>query len=301
MRKNTLTHAAKSVLSWFDASQHTALAADKQVDWLRLMPFIALHLACLAVFWVGVSAAAVIAMLFFYFIRMFAITGFYHRYFSHKAFKTNRFWQFIFALIGAAAVQRGPLWWAAHHRKHHLKADTSEDVHSPMQNGFFYSHIGWFMTAKNFSTDYNRVTDLAAFPELVFLNRFDILVPVLFAVFVFFMGEALAHYAPQLHTNGWQMLVWGFCVSTVLLYHATFSINSLAHLIGTRSYDTSDDSRNNFFLALITLGEGWHNNHHYSPGAARHGFKWWQIDITYYLLVLLAKMKIIRQLKSRHK
>lgn len=286
---------------WVDESSTPADRQDTvdldRVHWSRVVPFIGMHVACLGVFFVGASTTAVMTALALYCLRMFAITGFYHRYFSHRAFKTSRAGQFVFALLGASAVQRGPIWWAAHHRHHHAFSDQEQDVHSPVQRGFLWSHMGWFLSRRHFSPDLSRVRDLLRFPELRLLDRYDILVPVVLAVGLFFVGVLLQRVAPELNTNGWQMLVWGFFVSTVVCYHATYSINSLSHRFGKRRYDTRDDSRNNFWLALLTGGEGWHNNHHYYPAAARQGFYWWEIDLTYYGLKLLAALGIIWDLK----
>jgi len=266
---------------------------DQKIDWLRTVPFVIMHLGCLLVFWVGVSPVAIAVAVGLFFIRMFAITGFYHRYFSHKAFRTSRPVQFLFALIGACSVQRGPVWWAAHHRHHHVYSDQEPDVHSPVQRGFIWSHMGWFLCRVNFKTRSELVKDWLKFPELAFLDRFDSLVPTLFAISLYCLGAFLASYHPGLGTDGMQMLVWGFFISTVVLYHSTFTVNSLAHVWGNRRYKTQDDSRNNLFLALLTLGEGWHNNHHHYPGSARQGFYWWEIDITYYILILMAKLGLI--------
>jgi len=230
-------------------------------------------------------------------VRMFAITGFYHRYFSHRSFKTSRGLQFLFGVLGASAVQRGPIWWAAHHRHHHAHSDSPEDVHSPRQQGFLWSHMGWFLSRGHFAPDLARVRDLQRYPELRWLDRFDILVPVTLAVGVWSLGWVLEWSAPQLGTTRWQMLVWGFFCSTVLCYHATYTINSLAHVFGRRRYATNDDSRNNALLALLTFGEGWHNNHHHYPNAARQGFYWWEVDLTYYLLRTLAALGLIWELK----
>ncbi|MDH4172803.1 MAG: acyl-CoA desaturase, partial [Betaproteobacteria bacterium] len=217
-------------------------------------------------------------------LRMFAITAFYHRYFSHRAFRTSRVMQFVFALLGASAVQRGPLWWASHHRHHHAHADRPEDSHSALQHGFAWAHAGWFLSRANFGTRRELVADLARYPELRLLDRFDVLVPVLLAGGLYAAG-------------GLQFLVWGFCISTVALWHATFTINSLAHRYGKRRYATRDDSRNNLWLALLTFGEGWHNNHHHYPGAARQGFYWWEIDLSFYVLRALAALGLIWDLK----
>jgi stearoyl-CoA desaturase (delta-9 desaturase) len=289
-----------SIVRWFDSEAGLEALQDDQstgTDWLRILPFIVLHLGCLGVIWVGWSPVAVLVALSLYLVRMFAITGFYHRYFSHKAFRVNRFWQFLFAILGNASAQRGPLWWSAHHRHHHRYSDQKEDVHSPLQKGFLYSHVLWLTTRKNFPTRTEYVRDWARFHELRWLNRFDSLVPILLAISLYVLGELLAIYAPHLGTSGPQMLIWGFFISTTVLFHGTCTINSLDHMIGSRRYNTSDTSRNNLLLALITLGEGWHNNHHHYPVCARQGFFWWEIDITYYLLRFLSWLRIVRHLR----
>ena len=288
-----------AVSRWFDTAAHapaTDEAADR-IDWLRVLPFVALHLACLGVIWVGFSWFALWTAIALYALRMFAITGFYHRYFSHKAFNTSRPVQFAFAVLGAASVQRGPLWWAAHHRHHHRFADTDQDIHSPRQ-GFWRSHMGWFLTPRSFGTNHAAIKDLVRFPELRLLDRFDILVPVLLAVGLYGLGSWLAMSHPALGTNGPQLLIWGFFVSTIVLFHVTVTINSLAHRWGSRRFATNDDSRNNWLLALLTFGEGWHNNHHHFPGSARQGFKWWEYDITYYALRVMSWFGLVWDLKA---
>jgi stearoyl-CoA desaturase (delta-9 desaturase) len=264
-----------ALFGWLDNSHYDANAniASHEIDWARVIPFLALHLACFAIIFVGFSWFALLFALALYVIRMFAITAFYHRYFAHKAFKTSRFGQFIFAILGASAVQRGPLWWASHHRNHHAHSDELVDAHSPHQHGFLWSHIGWF------------------------LDRFDIIIPIALGSSIYALGEALHIAAPALQTNGLQLFTWGFVLSTVLLYHGTFCVNSLAHVWGNRRYATRDESRNNGWIALITLGEGWHNNHHHFPGSAKQGFYWWEIDFTYYGLRVLAALGIIWDLK----
>lgn len=292
-----------TLLLWFDTAAREPGAVDaaeadgKRIDWLRALPFVGLHLACVAVIWVGVSWVAVAVAALLYAVRMFAITGFYHRYFSHRTFQTSRPVQFLFAAIGASSVQRGPLWWAAHHRSHHRHADQPLDPHSPREHGFWWSHMGWFLTREGFRTDWARIPDLARFPELRWLDRFDTLVPVALAAALYGLGALLQHVAPSLDTSGPQMLVWGFFVSTVVLFHATVTINSLAHRFGRQRYDTGDDSRNNLWLALLTFGEGWHNNHHFFPGTARQGFRWWEVDITWYGLRLMQSLRLVHGLK----
>lgn len=232
-----------------------------------------------------------------YFLRMFAITAFYHRYFSHRAFRTSRWMQCIFAAIGGMAAQRGALWWAAHHRDHHRHADLPADLHSPSQHGFMQSHAGWFLSDRGYLHPKGRKLEWEDYPELRWLDRFDLLMPTALAVGLFGLGELLRVVAPSLGTSGWQLFVWGFCISTVVLFHATVSINSLAHRFGSRRYNTRDDSRNNFWLALITLGEGWHNNHHHFPGSVRQGFYWWEVDITYYVLRAMQSVGLVWDLK----
>ena len=245
-----------TIVSWVDSEAFTAAEEKESLDWFRVIPFIFLHIAVLLVIYAGISLAAVVFCLALYVIRMFAITAFYHRYFSHKTFKTTRFTQFVFAFICASSVQRGPLWWAAHHRHHHGHSDEEDDAHSPVQKGFFWSHMGWFLSQKHFPTKKKYVKDWSKYPELVFLNRFDVIAPTCLAFFCYFFGEALQYYWPALQTSGFQFFVWGFVISTVVLYHATFTINSLAHVFGSRPFETTDDSRNNRFLAIITLGTG---------------------------------------------
>lgn len=290
IRKNTLKR-------WFDNQVSEELQLNEEaIDWFRIIPFLAIHLCCLLVFVVGFSVTAIVLCVFSYFIRMFAITAFYHRYFSHRSFRTSRKVQFFFAIIGASATQRGPLWWAAHHRHHHINSDRPQDTHSP-QAGFIHSHMSWFLKKKNFATNESRIADLKKYPELQFIDRYDILFPILYALTCFLLGYLFKVFWPSLGIDQWQALIWGYFISTVLLMHITFCINSLAHLVGSRTYHTNDNSRNNFVLALLSLGEGWHNNHHCYPGSVKQGFQWWQIDISYYLIKIMEKCGLVWELK----
>jgi len=283
---------------YFPEGGDSVRSGPETFQFSRSVPFIILHLGCLGVFFTGWSWAAVIAAAVLYVVRMFAITGFYHRYFCHRAYHTSRVGQFLFALIGLTAVQRGPLWWAAVHRHHHAHSDEDVDAHSPVAKGFLWSHIGWLTSSKNFPTDYKMVRDLAKFPELVFLNRFDLIGPLLLLVVVYALGAGLEAFAPGLGTNGWQMVVWGFFISTTLLFHGTCSVNSFAHTLGSKRYETGDESRNSLILALITLGEGWHNNHHHYQSSARQGFTWWEIDVSYYVIRTLGMLGIVWDIKT---
>ncbi len=290
---------AKSLRSWIitDNNYNAALLEPDGIDWARAIPFILLNLSCLLVFYVRFTWIAFGTAAFLYFFRLFTIGAFYHRYFSHKTFKTNRFWQFIFAALACTSAQRGPLWWASHHRQHHMVSDQPDDAHSPVQHGFWKSHVGWFLTKKNFHYNPERVKDLLQYPELVFLERYDVLMPMILFSVLTLSGWALQTYAPQLHTGISEMLVWGFSISLVALFNTTVLINSLCHVHGTRRYETPDHSKNNFLFALLTLGEGWHNNHHHYPAAARQGFMWWEIDITYYLIQCMAFLGIVWDVK----
>jgi stearoyl-CoA desaturase (Delta-9 desaturase) len=283
--------------AWFDSSRAPAAGADDRIDWARCLPFIGIHLLCLGALWTGVSTTALVVFAMLYVARVFAVTGFYHRYFSHRTFRTSRAFQFVMALAGNLAVQRGPIWWAAHHRHHHLHSEEVPDLHSPVQHGFWRSHLLWFLTDAGFRTQTRYVRDWLKYPELRLLDRFDWVAPAALITALAALGAVLDRYAPHLGTSAAQLVVWGFAISTVAVYHATYTINSLAHRWGSRRFDTRDDSRNNFALALLTMGEGWHNNHHHYPASARQGFYWWEIDLTYYGLVALSWLGLIRDLR----
>lgn len=288
------------IKSWF-INHETSDESDKKwadkIDIKRIVPYIAIHLAAIAIFWVGVSWVAVGLCFTLYFFRMFFITGFFHRYFSHKTFQVGRKTQFLMAFLGATAVQRGAIWWASHHRHHHINSDNPEDQHSPHQHSFLWAHTLWFLSNRNFQVQKKYVKDWLKFPELVWLDRLDVLPPLFLGCATFVFGLWIDKLFPDLGTSGWQCFIWGFIVSTVILYHATYTINSLSHLFGTRRFETSDHSKNNFLLAIITLGEGWHNNHHHYQASVRQGFKWYEIDITYYLLKFGSFFGIFKNLR----
>jgi stearoyl-CoA desaturase (Delta-9 desaturase) len=271
--------------------------SPERVSWGRIAPFLVMHLACGLVFFVGWSPVAVITAVILYVVRMFGITAFYHRYFSHRSFRASRFVQFCGAVLGASATQRGPLWWAAHHRQHHRHSDLPEDAHSPRIHGFLWAHVGWIAAPENFATDMSQVKDLAKYPELRWLDRFDLVVPLALLLALAGFGALLQAYAPSLGTSALQMAVWGFCISTTALFHVTSAVNSLAHVVGRRDWPTRDQSRNSFLLAVLTLGEGWHNNHHWCPGTVRQGFRWWEVDISFYVLKACSLVGIVSDLR----
>jgi stearoyl-CoA desaturase (delta-9 desaturase) len=265
-------------------SSNTQANAD-DVVYPSTIPFVLVHLACIGVIWSGITWEALAICFALYWLRIFAIGAGYHRYFSHRAYSTSRAFQFILAVAAQTSAQKSVLWWAAMHRHHHLHSDTEHDSHSPRQHGFLYSHIGWIFARRNNSADLSKVADLVRFPELRFLHKFELLPAIALAGLCFFVA-------------GWSGLVVGFVWSTVLVYHATFCINSLAHVSGSARYVTGDDSRNNFLLALFTMGEGWHNNHHAFQSSVRQGFRWWEIDPTYYLLWVLSCVGVVWDLKT---
>jgi len=273
------------------------LRSPRALDPWRVIPFLVIHLGCLGVIWVGISWFAVALAVGLYLARMFLITAFYHRFFAHRAFESSRVFRFIVALLGCTAGQRGPLWWASHHRQHHIHSDTELDPHSPQKDSFWFSHVVWFLTRDAFSVRWGHIKDLKKFKELVWLERFDWVPLVALAGGCFWVGDWAAQTYPAWGTSGMQALIWGFFVSTTFLYHATYTINSLAHRYGRRRFDTADHSRNNLLLALLTLGEGWHNNHHRYPGAARQGFYWWELDLSYLGLRVLKRLGLVWNLR----
>jgi stearoyl-CoA desaturase (delta-9 desaturase) len=258
--------------------------AEEKVDWKGSFPFLLVHLLPLFAFVTGVTTKAVVLGVSLYFLRMFAITAGYHRYFAHKTYRLGRVPQFLLAFLGETAAQKGVLWWASRHRDHHKYADTARDPHSP-QKGFWWAHIGWIMSGRYSHTEYENIQDFAQYKELVWLNEHDWLPPWLLGVFCFVVG-------------GWSGLVVGFFASTVLLWHMTFTVNSVAHVWGSRRYGTADTARNNLAVAVLTMGEGWHNNHHHYPASTRQGFFWWEVDTTYYLLRLGKAVGLVRDMKE---
>jgi stearoyl-CoA desaturase (delta-9 desaturase) len=276
----------------------TSKSDDEKMDLTATVPFLAMHLACLLVIWAGTSWIAVTTCVVLFYVRLFSISGGYHRYFSHRSYKTSRLLQFLLALLGSSTAQRDPLWWAAHHRQHHRYADMQQDVHSPVVRSFWWAHVGWLLCKKNSGTNLSLVPDLARYQELRFLNRYPLLPPLVLAVGLYEFGSWLEGRAPELHTSGFQMLIWGFFVSTIVLYHITFLVNSVTHLVGRQRFATGDNSRNSFWIAVLTMGEGWHNNHHRFQASERQGFYWWEIDMTHYILTLLSWMGLVWDLRT---
>ncbi|TFG86074.1 MAG: acyl-CoA desaturase [Chromatiales bacterium] len=275
-------------------------SATRQARTVRI-GMVGAHIACLAAIETGVSAIALQVAGVAYILRAFGVTAGFHRLLAHGAFKAGRATQFTLALLGSLATQGAPLWWVSHHRNHHRYSDGPQDLHSPRQRGFWYSHIGWMWDKVSFETPGTNVKELHRYPELKALQRLYPPLVVGQAVAFYGLGAFLGHYYPELGTTGPQMLVWGFIISTVALWHATFMVNSVCHVWGKRPHDTGDDSTNNPLVAALTLGEGWHNNHHKYGYSARHGLEWWQIDPTYLGLRALEAIGLVSDLKLPRK
>ncbi len=262
----------------FQALRYIALNINKG-------PFLAIHLAVVFVFFVPVTWTSLSLCAGLYFIRMFGITAGYHRYFAHCAYKTSRLFQFVLAWLGCSALQKGPLWWASNHRRHHKHSDQEDDPHSPIKHGVWWSHVGWVLSTRNRGKDFSNMRDLVKYPELRFLETFHWLPGLVLGILCFLI-------------DSWSGVVWGFIISTVLLYHGTFLVNSACHVFGSRRFKTTDASRNNALVAIVTLGEGWHNNHHHYMSSANQGFKWWEIDISYYILWMLRCAQLVWDLRK---
>ncbi len=260
-------------------------AEDERVDWFVSLPFIGVHLLAFFVLLERFQWSYLLWTAGVYFVGMFFITGAYHRYFSHRSYKTSRAFQFLLALGGSCTLQKGVLWWAAHHRHHHKHSDLPTDIHSPFQKGFWWSHVGWIVCRKYNDTRLDLIGDFAKYPELRWLDRYFLVPGVLYAIVLFALG-------------GFPALFFGYFLGITLLWHGTFTVNSLAHVFGSRRYRTTDTSRNNLALALLTLGEGWHNNHHYYQSTANQGFFWWEVDISYYVLRAFAAVGLVWELRT---
>ncbi len=247
--------------------------------------FVLIHFVALAAFFVDFRWYYPLVALGSYYFRMFWVTAGYHRYFSHRAYKTSRWFQFVIAFMAMTSAQKGVLWWAAHHRDHHKHSDMPQDLHSPILSGLFWSHVGWILTDAHLETKWDRIKDFAKYPELRWLSKYWLLPPILYVAALGFIG-------------GLPLVIWGGIIGTILLWHGSFSINSLAHLFGKKRYDTTDESKNHWLLAIITCGEGWHNNHHHYQSTANQGWFWWEVDFTYYGLKVFSWLRLVWDLRT---
>jgi stearoyl-CoA desaturase (delta-9 desaturase) len=269
-------------------------AAQKQAR-IVLVGMTIFHLGCLGVIWTGASPVAVAVAAALYLVRGFGVTAGYHRLLAHRSFTTGRATRFVLALAGSLATQGGPLWWVAHHRSHHRYTDTERDIHSPGTQGFWQSHIGWMLSPESFRENGANARDLYRVPELKFLQQHYAWIVLGQGVALYGLGEGLG--ALGVGTSGWQMLVWAYFIATVALWHSTFMVNSVCHLWGRKPFDAGDTSTNNWLVAILALGEGWHNNHHKFAYSARHGLEWWQFDLTWVLLKAMEKVGLVSELK----
>ncbi|MCX5663003.1 MAG: fatty acid desaturase [Planctomycetota bacterium] len=228
-----------------------------------------LHAGCLlAPFffsWTAVIAAAVL-----WFVGgCLGITLGYHRFLTHRSFQTYKPVEYFLAICGTLNWQGGPIHWVGTHRIHHHLSDEPGDPHSPVVDGFTWAHMFWCMTKDDPSNDpRDAAKDLQRDPIMVAIDKYFYVFMVPLAVGLYFLG-------------GWACVIWGVCVRTTLMYHCTWLVNSASHVWGYRNFTTSDASRNNWWVALLSWGEGWHNNHHAQQRSAAHGMRWWEVDITF--------------------
>ncbi|MBL7480119.1 acyl-CoA desaturase [Legionella bononiensis] len=296
MMKNTIAfYLRKAFFHWREPGDQP-LQGLANINWRFVIEQIIYHAGALCVVYVGVSKTAFFSFLFFDIFRAFCVTILLHRYFTHRCFETSRGIQFIFALLALTPLQRGPLWWVSHHRRHHQFTDKPGDPHTPKQ-GFFYSHLGWYFTINDSATDKSYLKDWLRYPELIWIDRLEWLAPIVMMVLAYSYGALINHFYPDLGTNGWQMLVWLFFIPTVCVLHGSCIVNSVLHHVGYRRFNTNDNSRNMWLLALFTLGEGFHNNHHRYQASCKQGIYWWEIDLSYYVIKLLEKLKLISNLR----
>lgn len=275
----------------------SASAQSRRLAWAVTSIMTAVHVACLGLIYTGISKVGALVGLLMYCIRGLGVTAGYHRLLAHRAFKAGRLVQFVLAFCGSLAAQGGPLWWVSHHRTHHRHTETAEDPHSPVAHGFWRAHMGWMFQPESYRQTATNIKDLMKFPEIRFLQRHYLLILVAQVGLLFALGVFLNARFPELGTSGLEFILLGFALSTVLLWHGTFMVNSVCHRWGKRPYGQRNESTNNLWVALLTFGEGWHNNHHRFASSARHGLRWWQVDPTYYLLRVLNVFGLVSDLK----
>jgi stearoyl-CoA desaturase (delta-9 desaturase) len=267
--------------------QFGAAAKDERLNWTTTIVMILFHLGAVAALFVFSWKAFAVAVFLYWMTVGLGISLGYHRLHTHRSYKTPKLLEYFFAVCGASTLEGGPIFWVATHRIHHQKSDHEGDPHSP-RDGAWWSHVGWILLgeAKHNNTRLlsKYAPDLAKDPFYVWLNNYH-WVPVLVL--------AVILYA----TGGIPFVLWGICMRIVVGLHATWLVNSATHMWGSRRFDTHDDSKNNWWVALLTFGEGWHNNHHAHPTSARHGLAWYEVDISW---ISLKVMKFLGIAKSVH-
>ncbi len=256
--------------------QRRALFSEGR-DWVVFAWMAFMHVGAIAGFFTFSWPAFWTAIFLWWLTGGIGICLGYHRYFTHKSYATPKVIQYLLAICGCMAGEAGPIAWVAAHRYHHTYSDTDQDPHSPLK-GFLWSHFTWLFGRENFLASYDSYKkycpDMIKDKFIVFLDRYHML-PVLFLTGILYaMG-------------GWSFVVWGIFVRSLIVYHSTWLVNSASHIWGYRTYKTTDASRNNWWVAILAFGEGWHNNHHAFQRSARHGFHWWEFDITYRTIQIL--------------
>jgi stearoyl-CoA desaturase (delta-9 desaturase) len=215
----------------------------------------------------------------------------YHRLLTHRSFKTPRVVEYFLTLLGTTCWQGGPIKWVGTHRIHHKHSDGEEDPHSP-HHGFNWAHIFWCMMKE--PPDYfprDAAKDLQRDKVMVLIDKYHYVPQFAVAAFLMVIGWAIG--GPLL---GLAWVVWGVCIRTIFTFHATWFVNSAAHTWGYQTHETGDDSRNNWWVALLSFGEGWHNNHHHSQRTAAHGQRWWEIDLTYWTIKAMSWVGLAREI-----
>ena len=271
---------------------------NTNISYSNATRIILFHLSVVLVFISGYSFTALITFLVLFLVRLFVITGFFHRYYSHRSYQTSRWFQFLLTFIGTSAGQQGPLSWATSHITHHQHADAEDDPHSPVLNSGFYAHIGWLLQKDALSTNDKIVKPFTKYPEIVFLDRYHYIGTTSLIISLALLGMLLSEHYPELGTSALQLVSWGFILSTLLILHGACLVNSVGHLYGYRRFKTKDNSHNVWWLFPLTLGDNWHNNHHHAPKSASFSYAWWEVDIIYLCILILEKLGLVWNVKK---
>jgi fatty-acid desaturase len=249
-----------------------------KLSWVSVGFFTIVHALALLAPWFFSWSALGITILLHWFLGSIGICLGYHRLLSHRSFQVPKWLEYVIALIGAAALQGGPIFWIAGHRLHHAHTEDEEKDPYSARKGFWWSHMLWILYPKSdfFDADkyFRYAPDLARDPFYLWLDKYFLLLQIPVGVGLYLLG-------------GWSYVIWGMCVRSVFLWHSTWFINSVTHMWGYRTFETNDNSRNLWWAAIVTYGEGWHNNHHAYPNVAKAGWRWWEVDVTWWAIQVL--------------
>lgn len=265
---------------------------NREIAWPAFLFIVGVHIAALAGFWTFTWPALFLCLFMHWVTGGVGITLGFHRLLTHRSFKAPKALEYFLAIIGTLACQGGPIKWVVAHRIHHAFSDEEGDPHTPIQS-FFWAHMGWCMHKNNLIDDpknYPRFApDLTKDKVMQFIDNTHILWTVALAGLFYALG-------------GWPFVVWGIFVRLVLVYHTTWFVNSATHVWGYRTYKSGDQSTNLWWVALLSYGEGWHNNHHAFQTSARHGLAWWEFDTTYMMIRVLRFLGLATEVKipSQH-